>query len=101
MKKSSILLTPLSIFYISIMGCLLALVVTEPALAAGGLGKVNSFMDDIVGVLHGISIAVVTIAVMWAGYKYLFKHSDITECAKILGGGLLIGGAGEIAAFLV
>jgi hypothetical protein len=89
---------------ISVMAvfCLFMLAgVMEPALAAGGLGKVNSFMDDIVGVLHGISAAVVTIAVMWAGYKYLFKHSDITECAKILGGGLLIGGAGEIAAFLV
>lgn len=73
----------------------------EPALAAGGLEKVNSFMENILDVLRGISIVVVTIAIMWAGYKYLFRRAEIAECAKILGGGLLIGGASELTQYLL
>ena len=45
--------------------------------------------------------AVVTIAIMWAGYKFLFKHADIAEVGKILAGGLLIGGAAELARYIV
>lgn len=75
---------------------------TSQALAqTGGLDKVNSFMDNVLGVLRGMSIAVVTIAIIWAGYKFLFKHADIGECVKILGGGLLIGSASEIARYML
>lgn len=73
----------------------------EPAFAAGGLDKVNTFVENLLSVLRGISIGVVTIAIMWAGYKFLFKHADMAECGKILGGGLLIGGAAELAAYLL
>lgn len=74
----------------------------EPAFAqTGGLDKVNTFMDNVLSILRGVSITVVTIAIMWAGYKFLFKHADIAECAKILAGGLLIGGAAELARFLL
>ncbi|AIV73610.1 MULTISPECIES: TrbC/VirB2 family protein [Pseudomonadota] len=79
----------------------LALFAVEPAFAQGGLDKVNTFMDNVLSILRGVSITVVTIAIMWAGYKFLFKHADIAECAKILAGGLLIGGAAELARFLL
>ncbi|MDR1709130.1 MAG: TrbC/VirB2 family protein [Candidatus Accumulibacter sp.] len=69
--------------------------------ASGGLDKVNSFMESVLSVLHGVAITVVTISIMWAGYKYLFKHADIGEAAKILCGGLLIGGASELANYLL
>nr|CAC79181.1 TraC protein [uncultured bacterium] len=78
-----------------------ALFAAEPAFAQGGLDKVNTFMDNVLSILRGVSITVVTIAIMWAGYKFLFKHADIAECAKILAGGLLIGGAAELARFLL
>ena len=82
--------------------CLFILaVVMEPALAAGGLEKVEGFMDNILKVMTGVSLVIVTIALIWAGYKFLFKHADIMEAAKILGGGLLIGGAAEIAGYLL
>ena len=71
----------------------LALMAAEPAFAQGGLDKVNTFVENVLVVLRGISIGVVTIAIMWAGYKFLFKHADMAECGKILAGGLLIGGA--------
>jgi len=76
------------------------LAVADPASAAG-LERVNTFMQNVLTALKGISISVVTIAIMWAGYKFLFKHADISECAKILGGGLLIGGAAELASYIL
>ena len=86
---------------LSIMAVLMLLMAAEPAFADGGLEKVNTFVDNIKTVLTGISIGVVTIAIMWAGYKFLFKHADITEVGKILAGGLLIGGASELASYLL
>jgi len=79
--------------------------VAGPALAEaggiGGLDKVNTFMDNVLAVLRGVSITTVTIAIIWAGYKFLFKHADIAEIGKILAGGLLIGGAAELANYLL
>ncbi|HET9239208.1 MAG TPA: TrbC/VirB2 family protein [Oligoflexus sp.] len=79
----------------------LTLMMASPVFAQGGLQKVNTFVQNVLLVLRGISISVVTIAIMWAGYKFLFKHAEITEVGKILGGGLLIGGAAELAAYLL
>lgn len=89
------------VFLLALPALSLAMLV-EPAWAqSGGLDKINTFMDNVLSILRGVSITVVTIAVMWAGYKFLFKHADIAECGKILAGGLLIGGAAEIAHFLL
>lgn len=86
---------------ITIVVALIALLAVEPAFAQGGLDKVNTFVANVLVVLRGISIGVVTIAIMWAGYKFLFKHADMAECGKILAGGLLIGGAAELASYLL
>ena len=75
--------------------------VSYPAMAHGGLEKVNAFVASLLLILKGISIGVVTIAIMWAGYKFLFKQADIAECGRILAGGLFIGGAAEFAAYLL
>ena len=48
-----------------------------------------------------ISIAVVTIAVIFAGYQIAFAHKRIADVAPILIGGVLIGAAGQIARMLV
>ena len=80
---------------------LLALLAPDLAYAVGGLEKVNSFMDNITGILRGASIAVVTLAVMWAGYKFLFTSANVMEVGKIVIAGLLIGGAAEIAGYMV
>ncbi len=85
-----------------VIGSIVLITVTSPALAqTGGLDKVNTFMDNVVAILRGASIAVVTAAIMWAGYKFLFKHADIAEVGKIVLGGLLIGGAAELARYLL
>ena len=84
--------------------CLLALglaLFPELAHASGGLDKIDDFMNNLVSILRGASIATVTLAVMWVGYKVLFTDWDVKEIGKILMGALLIGGAAEIARYFV
>lgn len=80
-----------------------ALLCIDPALAqsTGGLDRVNTFMDNILALLRGISITVATIAIIWAGYKFLYQHADLSEVVYIVGGGLLVGAAAEIARYLI
>lgn len=93
-------IAPKALSIMAVVACL-ALMAAEPAFAQGGLDKVNTFVENVLVVLRGISIGVVTIAIMWAGYKFLFKHADMAEAGKILAGGLLIGGAAELAGYLL
>lgn len=63
--------------------------------------KVCGFFDNVSGLLNMISIAVVTIAVIFAGYQIAFAHKRIADVAPILIGGVLIGAAGQIARMLL
>ncbi|MGV8958881.1 MAG: TrbC/VirB2 family protein [Stenotrophomonas sp.] len=63
--------------------------------------KVCGFFSNINGLLNIASIAVVTIAVIFAGYQIAFAHKRIADVAPILIGGLLIGAAGQIAKMLL
>ena len=74
------------------------------AMAAGFAGadqKVCGFFDNINGLLNLASIAVVTIAIIFAGYQIAFAHKRISDVAPILIGGLLIGAAGQVAKMLI
>lgn len=73
----------------------------DMAHAAGGLDKVNSFMENLKSILSGAAIVTVTVAVMVVSYKVIFTQWDARECGKILMGGLFIGGGAEIAGYLV
>ena len=68
---------------------------------AGADQKVCGFFDSINGLLNLASIAVVTIAVIFAGYQIAFAHKRISDVAPILIGGLLIGAACQIAKMLI
>jgi len=71
-------------------------------LAAGGIEKVDSFLNNVSTWLSGVSLVVVTIAIMWVGYKWLFtERPDKTELMKILVGAIFIGGASQIGAYLL
>ena len=76
-----------------------------PTAFAAGFGgadmKVCGFFDNINGLLNIASIAVVTIAVIFAGYQIAFAHKRISDVAPILIGGLFIGAAGQIATMLI
>lgn len=63
--------------------------------------KVCGFFDNINGLLNMASIAIVTIAIIFAGYQIAFAHKRIGDVAPILIGGLLIGAATQIARMLL
>jgi type IV secretion system protein VirB2 len=64
-------------------------------------GTVKSFFKNINGLLNIASVAVVTIAVIFAGYQIAFAHKRIADVAPILIGGFLIGAAAQIANMLL
>jgi type IV secretion system protein VirB2 len=68
---------------------------------AGTDKKVCGFLDNVNGLLNMGSIAVVTIAVIIAGYQIAFAHKRISDVSPILIGGVLIGAAGQIAKMLI
>jgi type IV secretion system protein VirB2 len=72
------------------------------AQAFGGADtKVCGFFENVNGLLNMASIAVVTIAIIIAGYQIAFAHKRIADVAPILVGGLLIGAAAQIARMLL
>jgi type IV secretion system protein VirB2 len=82
----------------------LSLAVFSPASIAqftDAKDTVCGFFSNINSLLSMASIAVVTIAVIFAGYQIAFAHKRISDVAPILIGGLLIGAAGQIATMLL
>lgn len=80
---------------------LLTAVAAEPTLAAAGTQSVTNFFNTIQGTLQTVSLVVVTISVMWAGFRVLFMGNAFQEVAKPLLGGIMIGSAGWIASLFV
>ena len=72
---------------------------------AGSFGaaesKVTGFFSSLNSLLNVASIAVVTIAVIFAGYQIAFAHKRISDVAPVLIGGFLIGAAAQIAKMLM
>lgn len=64
-------------------------------------GKACEFIKNIHTILNLMSVTVVTIAIIFAGYQIAFAHKRISDVAPIFIGGLLIGAAGQIAKMLV
>lgn len=74
----------------------------ETALAFAGTDTtVKSFFKNVNGLLNIASVAVVTIAVIFAGYQIAFAHKRIADVAPILIGGFLIGAAAQLANMLL
>lgn len=63
--------------------------------------NVCGFLDNINSLLSWASIAVVTIAIIFAGYQIAFAHKRISDVAPILIGAFLIGAAGQIASMVL
>ena len=76
----------------------------ELAFAQDGSGaetSVTTFFDNINNLLIVASIAIVTIAVIFAGYQIAFNHKRVGDVAPVLIGGFLIGAAAQIAKMLI
>lgn len=64
-------------------------------------GRVSTFLNNLNALLNLASVAVVTIAIIFAGYQIAFNHKRISDVAPVLLGGFLIGAAAQIAKMLV
>ena len=75
------------------------------AFAQSGLegtdSDVRDFFRNINSLLNIASVAVVTIAVIFAGYQIAFAHKRISDVAPVLIGGFMIGAAAQIANMLI
>ena len=69
--------------------------------AAEAKKSVSGFMNNLTSLLNIASIAIVTIAVIFAGYGIAFAHKRLSEVAPVLIGGFLIGAAGQLAKMLI
>ncbi len=81
-----------------------ALALPELAFAqnvTGAQGRVTTFFSNINALLNVASIAIVTIAVIFAGYQIAFNHKRVGDVAPVLIGGFLIGAAAQIAKMLL
>ncbi len=63
--------------------------------------KVTGFFDQIIKALKPISIAIVTIAFIFAGYQIAFNHKRIIDVAPILIGAIVIGAAAQLASWFL
>ncbi|WP_270985567.1 TrbC/VirB2 family protein [Campylobacter helveticus] len=68
---------------------------------AGGIDKVNTFLENLSTALYGIGAVVLTIAFMWAGFKIMFQGQTLREVAPVFIGGVLVGAASAIAGYII
>lgn len=68
---------------------------------AQGFEQINTTVVNLQDILVTISIAVVTIAIIWAGFKMIFQSARLGDVANILIGGTLVGGAAAFSAYIV
>jgi len=78
-----------------------SLLMAQACARAQGFEKINTTVTNVNAILVTVSIAVVTIAIIWAGFKMIFQGARLSEVANILIGGSLIGGAAAMATFIV
>jgi len=79
----------------------LLLAAAAPCALAQGFDKINATVTNVNTLLVTISIAVVTIAIIWAGFKMIFQGARLADVANVLIGGTLIGGAAAFASYIV
>lgn len=90
--------------FVMAVAAAIALAFPELAFAqdvSGAQGRVTSFFTNINSLLNVASIAIVTIAVIFAGYQIAFNHKRVGDVAPVLIGGFLIGAAAQIAKMLL
>lgn len=69
--------------------------------ASAQVTRVNTVLTNFEMMLIGISVVIVTIALLWVGYKMVFQHAKWSEVSNILIGAIIIGGAPGFAAWMI
>ncbi len=78
-----------------------ALVALPAIVQAQGFDKIEDTVNNVNAILVTISVAVVTISIIWAGFKMIFQGARLADVANVLIGGTLVGGAAAFAAYIV
>ncbi|MFX1824199.1 TrbC/VirB2 family protein [Acinetobacter sp. AS5] len=73
--------------------------ISSPAFAQ--ISKVNTVMSNVQSVLAGVAVTIFTITIMWAGFKLAWQQAKWSDISNIVIGGILVGGAAGIAAWLI
>ena len=79
----------------------ISLVTAAPMCAAAQVfDRISATITSVQTLMLTISVAVVTSAVIWAGFKVIFQGARLSEVPNVLVGGAIVGGAGAIATFI-
>ena len=71
------------------------------AQGSGGVTKANTFFQNLQTVLQGLGVVVLTCAIMWASYQVMWAHKRFMDIQHVFLGGLGIGCAAELAAWIM
>lgn len=78
-----------------------AVLATMANQAHAQISKVSTVMGNVQTTLVGVAVTVFTLALMWAGFKMAFQHAKWSEISNIVIGGIIVGGAAGISAWLI
>lgn len=74
-------------------------VISSPAFAQ--LSKGKKMLEDVADWMSGIGAIIVTIALMFVGFRMVFQAAEWKDVAPVFWGGVVIGGAAGIANMLI
>ncbi|EDO6913584.1 TrbC/VirB2 family protein [Campylobacter coli] len=82
---------------------LLSLILISPifAFGAGGIDKVNTFMQNLSIALYALGGVLLTIALMWGASKIMYQGQTLREVAPVFIGGVIFGSASTIAGYII
>ena len=69
--------------------------------AAGGLAKGASLLRTVSEWMTTIGVSIVTIALMFVGFRMVFQAAEWKDVAPVFWGGVIIGSASAIAAMFI
>lgn len=76
-----------------------SMAITSPAFAQ--LSKGTTMLTTVQTWLQAIAVIVVTLALMFVGFRMVFNAAQWKDVAPVFWGGVVIGGAAGIAAMLI
>ncbi|UTY59675.1 TrbC/VirB2 family protein [Massilia sp. erpn] len=83
---------------------LVLFLLSQPGLAGakgGGLEQGTKVLNAVSTWMTGIGIVIVTIALMFVGFRMVFQAAEWKDVAPVFWGGILIGGAGAFASLFI
>ncbi len=80
---------------------LVSFALAGPPAHAGGFDRVTTVFDNINGILIAAGVSIMTMAILWCGYKVTFRGAGFEDISKPMLGGIILGAAPTLAGFLL